>query len=273
MCLPACTIKLAEAISRRAALRLIGIGTCAASVAPSATKAVLASPRPSFRRVIDLTHTLSPSFPTPWKQPLAMEQISKLGKDKWNIYRWHLNEHIGTHLDAPLHCTELDSADRIPVERLVGPLVIVDIRERAAANPDSHLTLQDLKDWENRHGPVPDGAVVALSSGWDAHVEDHRKFLGLDNQGGHHLPGFHLEAVQFLQEERNVVGIATDTLNLDTASAGEFPVHHYWLGHNKWGLENLANLGLLPATGATIVVGSPKIAGCTGGPSRVLALL
>ena len=79
-------------------------------------------------------------------------------------------------------------------------------------------------------------------------------FLGLDSQGGYHLPGFRLEAVQFLHEQRHVVGIATDTLNLDAASAGDFPVHHYWLGHNKWGLENLANLGLLPAAGATIVV-------------------
>jgi kynurenine formamidase len=171
---------------------------------------------------MDLTHTLSPTFPTPWKDPLALEPISKLGKEKWNIFRWHLNEHIGTHLDAPLHCTDLDSADRIPVERLVGPLVIVDIRERAASNPDSQLTLDDL--------------------------------------------------IQFLHEERKVNGIATDTLNLDAAVAGDFPVHHYWLGQNKWGLENVANLGLLPPHGATIVVGSPKIAGCTGGPSRVLAL-
>jgi hypothetical protein len=68
---------------------------------------------------------LKPQFSTPWKQPLALEQISKSGRDKWNIFRSHLNEHIGTHLDAPLHCTELDSADRIPVEQLVGPLAIV----------------------------------------------------------------------------------------------------------------------------------------------------
>jgi kynurenine formamidase len=112
-----------------------------------------------------------------------------------------------------------------------------------------------------------------MFSGWDSHVKDAGKFLGLDEQGGYHLPGFHLEAVQFLHEERRVNGIATDTLNLDAAVAGDFPVHHYWLGQNKWGLENVANLGLLPPHGATIVVGSPKIAGCTGGPSRVLALL
>lgn len=79
--------------------------------------------------------------------------------------------------------------------------------------------------------------------------------------------------MQFLHEARNVVGIVTDTYNLDAAQAHGFPVHHYWLGHGKWGVENVANLGLLPPAGATIVVGGPKLAGCTGGPSRVLALV
>ena len=255
-------------------LRRLGVAACATAIAPSRLKADPPQPpRYSFQRVVDLTHTLSPTFPTPWKEPLLLEQVSRLGKEKWNIFRWHLNEHIGTHLDAPLHCTNLDSADRIPVEQLVGPLVVVDIRERASVNPDTELTLDDLRQWETKHDRVPDGAVVAMFSGWDAHVNDARKFLGLDEKGAYHLPGFSLKAVQFLHEHRKVKGIATDTLNLDAATAGDFPVHHYWLGQNKWGLENLANLGQVPPLGAILIVGSPKIAGCTGGPSRVLALL
>lgn len=255
-------------------LRSLGLAACAAAVAPDPLPAAQELPRRySFERVIDLTHTLSPAFPTPWKEPLALEQVSRLGKDKWNIFRWHLNEHIGTHLDAPLHCTNLDSADRIPAEQLVGSLVVVDIRPRVAANPDSELTLDDLRAWEKEHGRIPNGAVVAMFSGWDAYVHDRRKFLGLDDQGHYHLPGFSLEAVQFLHQQRKVIGIATDTLNLDAAAASDFPVHHFWLGQNKWGLENLASLGQVPPRGATIVVGSPKIAGSTGGPSRVLALV
>ncbi len=254
-------------------LRSLGVAACAAAAAPLVLRADDPPPPVSFKRVVDLTHTLSASFPSPWKDGFAMEQISKLGKDKWNIFRWRLNEHVGTHLDAPLHCTELDSADRIPIEQLIGPLAVVDIRARAAENPDAQLTPDDLKAWEKAHGRLPDGAVVTLSSGWDAHVGNARKFLGQDEKGNYHLPGFHLEAVQFLHQERKIKGIATDTLNLDSAFAGDFPVHHYWLGQNKWGLENVANLGQLPPSGATIVVGSPKIAGCTGGPSRVMALL
>src|SRR5579862_256057 len=273
MCLPACTLQLAEAHSRRQMLRSLGIAAAAATVAPLAIKADDPPPRTSFNRVIDLTHTLTPNFPTPFKDPLTLEQISKLGKDKWNIFRWHLIEHIGTHIDAPLHCTDGESVDKISAERLVGPLAVIDIRDRVAQNPDAHLTLEDLKAWEKKNGPIPNGAVVALNSGWDSYVSQPKKFLGQDEKGNYHLPGFDLAAVQFLHEDRKVIGIATGTLNLDASNAGDFPVHHYWLGHGKWGLENVANLGQLPAAGATIVVGAPKIAGCTGGPSRVFALV
>ncbi len=272
MCLPECTLKLAQAASRRRFLQRAGIAACAAAIAPSTSKAD-EPPRYSFQRVVDLTHTLGPSFPMTWPNPFVMEQVSKLGKDKWNAYRWHLQEHSGTHLDAPLHCTQGLSADRIPADQLVGPLVVVDIRAHAAAKADAQLTPDDLKAWERQHGPIPHGAVVAMFSGWDTRVGDARKFFGLDETGGYHFPGFHLEAVQFLQEQRDIKGIATDTLSLDPGSSGDFPVHHYWLGHHKWGLENVAALGQLPPQGAIIVVGGPKIAGCTGGPSRVLALL
>lgn len=271
MCLPACTMNLAEAASRRRFLRQAGIAACATAIAPATANAD-GAPHRGFQRVVDLTHTLSASFPSTWPNSLVLEQVSKLGKDKWNAFRWHVQEHSGTHLDAPLHCTQGLSADLIPVEDLVGPLVVVDIRARAAANADAQLTPDDLLDWQRQYGPIAAGAVVALFSGWDARANDARKYFGLDDKGGYHFPGFHVEAVQYLHEQRTVKGIATDTLSLDPGSSGDFPVHHYWLGRQKWGLENLAGLGQLPAKGATIVVGAPKIAGCTGGPCRVLAL-
>lgn len=272
MCLPDCTIRLAEAASRRRFLQQAGVVACATVIA-SPTAQSDEPPHCSFRQVVDLTHTLSATFPMTWPNPFVLEQVSKLGEDRWNAYRWHLQEHSGTHLDAPLHCTEGPSADRIPVDQLVGPLVVVDIRARACADADTQLTPDDLEVWEQQHGPIPAGAIVALFSGWDARVDDARKFFGLDDKGVYHFPGFHVEAVQFLHEQRSVNGIATDTLSLDPGPSTDFPAHHYWLGRRKWGLENVANLGRIPANGSTVVVGAPKIAGCTGGPSRVLALL
>jgi kynurenine formamidase len=92
-------------------------------------------------------------------------------------------------------------------------------------------------------------------------VDDARRYFGLDDQGGQHFPGFHLEAVQFLHEQRSIKGIATDTLSLDPGASADFPVHQYWLGHSEWSLGNVAGLGKPPAIGSTIIVGASKIAG------------
>jgi kynurenine formamidase len=276
MCLPACTIQLAEKASRRSFLKKLGAGAAAAAIAPAAARAQTGADearRFTFGRIVDLTHTLHANFPFPVDHAFSMERISTRPKDMWNIYRWHFHEHIGTHIDAPFHCSDRDTVELIPADKLFGPLAVIDIRQRAAGDPDTRLTPDDIKAWENAHGPIPAGAVVAMCSGWDAKVGDSRQFFGQNNGGGFHMPGFHVETVQMLYKERDVHGIAVDTISLDPGNSGDFPVHHYWLGQNKWGLENVANLGQLPPSGATIIVGGPKVAGGSGGPSRVMALL
>jgi kynurenine formamidase len=277
MCLPACTMQLAEKASRRSFLKKVGVGAATAAIAPGAARAGNGAddaPRFSFQRIVDLTHTLHARFPFPMDHAFSMERISTRPKDTWNIYRWHFHEHIGTHIDAPFHCSDRDTVELIPADKLFGPLAVIDIRQRAAGDPDTRLTPDDIKGWENAHGPIPAGAVVAMCSGWDAKVGDSRQFFGQTGDGGgFHMPGFHVETVQMLYKERDVHGIAVDTISLDAGNSGDFPVHHYWLGQNKWGLENVANLGQLPPSGATIIVGGPKVAGGSGGPSRVMALL
>lgn len=176
MCLPACTIRLARAATRRQFLRSAAVAAALGSSPAEAQE----PPRYMFRHVIDLTHTLGPDFPMTWPNPFRMERTGRLGKDKWNAYRWHIQEHSGTHIDSPLHCTDGPSADRIAAEDLVGPLVVVDVRDRASKNPDARLTPDDLTAWERQHGPIPQGAIVAMLSGWDTRVSDPRKFFGLD---------------------------------------------------------------------------------------------
>jgi kynurenine formamidase len=226
-----------------------------------------------FNRVVDLTHTLTPDFPTgSGQRQLSLERLSTWPKDSWNMYRWHIHEHTGTHLDAPLHRSDKDSADLIPASHLVGPIAVVDIRGKAAADPDAELTPDDLKAWESKHGRLPAGSIVAMCSGWDANVHT-KKFRNAGSNGALHTPGFHIEAAEFLLAERDVKGIVVDTLSLDRGLSADFPVHVRWLGSNRWGVECAANLGELPPKGATVIVGGPKIAGASGGPSRVLALL
>src|SRR5579859_7529482 len=116
MCLPDCTVQLAQQLSRRSLLRNATVA--AAATLPALVRAdvvgsqELPTPRISFRAVVDLTHTLGPDFPFPFPNAFNLERITSRPKDMWNINRWHFHEHIGTHIDAPFHCTDGDTADR-----------------------------------------------------------------------------------------------------------------------------------------------------------------
>jgi kynurenine formamidase len=223
---------------------------------------------------IDLTHTMGTDFPTFGGTPnLEIETLFTFGANGYNMLRWLLIEHTGTHMDAPFHFSaDQNTADMIPISDLVLPLAVVDIRQKVAENPDAQLTPDDIKAWESQHGPLPDRACVAMYSGWEEHLGTD-KFRNADDDGIMHFPAFHIEAIQFLLEERTALGIAVDTLSLDFGPSTDFAVHYAWLPTNRWGMENVANLGQLPPMGATIVAAGPKIKGATGGPSRVLALV
>ena len=226
----------------------------------------------SFSRCLDLTHALDPDFPSFDRDSFALETIASLDADGYNMARWHLIEHSGTHIDAPLHFANGGLAvDQIPLERLILPLVVVDLRARAEADPDATLTPDDLLAFEAEHGAVPAGACVAMLSGWDRHVRS-AQFRNDDDLGVMHFPGFHAEAAALLIE-RDAAGIAVDTLSLDPGASSDFATHALWLPSGRWGLEALANLALLPPTGAVLVVGCPRIAGATGAPCRAFALL
>lgn len=271
MCVPGCLQHVEADLSRRGLLG--GAALAAAAAALPALPAIAAEPR-SFSRVLDLTHTVSPEFPTFFGKPgISFEDQFTFAKDKLNLKVWTLNEHTGTHIDSPFHFSADGwSVDRIPVERLVCPLCIVDIAARAEGDPDTQLTPDDLKAWEAAHGPIPAGACVAMRSGWDRHVAG-AKFRNADAEGAMHFPGFHPEAAAMLMEGGQAVGIASDTLSLDHGASKDFAVHRAWLPSGRWGVEGIAGLGELPATGATLVVGAPKVAGATGGPTRLMALV
>ena len=247
-------------------------------VAAAAAATVAAAPQPLFAqglpaRAEDLTHELHENFPTFFgDQQLFYDKKFSYEKDTFNLYELRINEHTGTHIDAPLHFSaDGKSVAELPVEDLIAPLVVVDIRARAAENADTQLTPDDLKAWTDANGDLPEGAVVALNSGWDAHVGTDR-FRNADGEGKLHFPGFHIEAIRQLLET-SVKAIAVDTLSLDFGQSPDFAVHNTWLPAGRYGIEGVANLGSLPATGATIVVGAPKVRGGTGGPARVFAFV
>lgn len=259
-------------LSRRDMFRLAAAGSVAAAVTvtSSAMPAMAAVPT----KVSDLTHELSESFPTFFgEQQFFANKLFDYQKDKFNLYELRVNEHTGTHVDAPLHFSEDgQSVAEIPVSSLIAPLAIVDIRAKAAENADAQVTPDDLKAWIAANGAIPDGACVAMLSGWDKHVAS-PKFRNPDDKGVMHFPGFHVEAAAMLIEEAKVVGIAVDTLSLDFGASPDFATHYKWLPSNRWGIECITNLEQLPVTGATLIVGAPKHKGGTGGPARILALV
>jgi kynurenine formamidase len=268
MCVPGCQELVHRTLSRRGILGAAAV-FAATAVAPSAA---VAAPRP-FKKVVDLTHTMSADFPTfDGKPGIEMQKVFELKKDGYNLYRWSLIEHSGTHLDAPIHFSENGVAvEQIPAEVLMTPLAVINIADKAAKDPDYQLSRADLAAWERRHGRLPDNACVAMNSGWAKHVS--ARYVGKDAGGVMHFPGFAPDAAAWLLKERKVAGLAVDTLSLDHGASKDFKTHVSWLGAGRWGLENVAGLDSVPAAGATLMVGLAKVKGATGGPTRLFALV
>jgi kynurenine formamidase len=194
-------------------------------------------------------------------------------KEKFNLWKMTYGEHIGTHFDAPLHFSaDGKSVGVIPVGDLVCPLAVVGVSAKAAKDADCRITIDDVRAWERRFGRIPDGACVAMRSGWDAHVRTDR-FRGADTSKALHFPGVALDTAEYLIRERKVVGLVVDTLSLDHGLSKDFAVHYKWLPSGRYGIECIANLDQLPPSGATLVAGAPKFKGGSGGPGRVMALV
>ena len=134
------------------------------------------------------------------------------------------------------------------------------------------LVADDIAAWTSAHGDIPAGACVAMHSGWSGKVGGDG-FRNADAEGKQHYPGFHPEATQMLIEGGAAGSIAVDTLSLDHGASTTFDVHYQWLPSGRFGIENIANLDKVPAAGATLVVGAPKIRGGTGGPARIFAMV
>jgi kynurenine formamidase len=186
------------------------------------------------------------------------------------------SEHSGTHLDSPIHFGEgRATTDAIPLSRLIGPAVVVDIVASCARDRDYRLTAADLGAWEAAHGAIPGGAIVLVRTGWGRFWPDKKTYLGSDVPGDveHlHFPGIGRDAAERLVA-RKVVGVGIDTASLDHGPSRDFIAHRVLNGAGLYGLENLADLDRVPAVGATLIALPMKIKGGSGGPARVIAIL
>jgi kynurenine formamidase len=278
-------VRQRAAVSRRDVLRT-GAATGIAAVAAGSllsgrsARALQATPVAAglpagFTSVVDLSHVWGPTFPMyPGAQQPDIQVIVTIAENGFFKNQLTLDEHTGTHMDAPAHFAEDGTtADQLPVENFIAPLVVVDVSERTASDPDTQGTVDDLTAWESANGPIPPGAFVALYSGWEARLIDPATYINQDDAGVQHYPGWHPDAAAFLVNERDVVGAGVDTLSLDFGASTDFGTHLTLLPAGKFGIENLANLANVPPAGATVIFGGPKHEGASGGPTRVLALV
>ena len=227
--------------------------------------------------LVDLTHALGPTnphWPGPGYEPFAYEIFATIEDDGVLSGRFTMAEHTGTHLDAPNHFVEGQiPMDQIPLDQLIVGAVVIDTRAEVRENPDYVLTPDDIRGWEGTNGLIPRGTLVLMYTGWDERWSDFALYKNADEDDKLHFPGFSPEAAEMLTGERDVVGLGIDTLSVDPGLSEDFQVHHISHGRAKYHLENVANLGQLPATGARVIVAPIKIEDGTGGPARIFALV
>jgi kynurenine formamidase/glyoxylase-like metal-dependent hydrolase (beta-lactamase superfamily II) len=230
----------------------------------------------SINHIQDLTHTLTDKFPfipVPGVTfPFELIPIAAMEKHGVRANKWIIHEHIGTQIDAPNHFAPDGIAlEALDVKDLIVPVIVIDISEKSSTNADATLTVDDIRKWEATNGRVPYNACVMMYSGWEKFLYED-KYIGLDQSHTKHFPGISLEAMQFLLSERNISGVGVDVISFDPGYDNEYKGHKLLLGAGKWGLEAVANLKLIPANGAHLFVGAPKVKGATGGIVRLLAV-
>ncbi|HEX2495989.1 MAG TPA: cyclase family protein [Gaiellaceae bacterium] len=279
MCLPGTVEKVREQtrsedgprLDRRAVL-LGGVGAAVAATFPARATAGRSHRREKKKHLEDLTHVFTDGFPVFTFDPPASEVLITIPTGGFYAQKWTFGEHSGTHMDAPGHFVEGGRlSPDITLEELIVPIVVIDISSRAARDPDTAVTVDDLRRFERRRGRIPDGALVCMDSGWAAKVDDPLEFKGGDAFPNYHFPGFSLEAAMWLAERRDVTGIGVDTISLDPGNSQTFPVHVNFLATDRYGLEGLNNLDQIPPEGAVAYVGLIPWEKGSGGPCRVIA--
>lgn len=238
--------------------------------------------------VVDLTAPLSEAtpilrLPEPFGDtvPFQLTEISRYDErgPAWYWNNIHSGEHTGTHFDAPIHWIsgkDKEDVAQVPARRLIAAAVVLDFAAQAQADPDFLLEVDHVRDWEKRHGRLPEGGWLLYRTGWDARSQSQEEFLNADDAGPH-TPGISVECARWLAEETPVIGVGVETVGTDAGAAAgfdpPFPCHSFLLGAGKYGLTQLRNLAMLPPTGTVLVAAPLPIVGGSGSPTRVLALV
>jgi kynurenine formamidase len=235
-------------------------------------------------RFVELTHPFAREtlfWPTE-EEGFVLEPVfhgTTEGGWHYEANKFRTAEHGGTHLDAPAHfAAGGDTADAVPLTRLVAAAVRVDVRDVCARDRDHAVTIADLAAFETAHGAIPAGAIVLLDTGFAARWPDRERYLGTAERGAPatahlHFPGLSAEAARWLAEERRIAAVGIDTASIDPGPSRDFAAHRELAARGVPAFENLASLGELPPRNFWVIALPMRIAGGSGGPLRAIALL
>jgi kynurenine formamidase len=229
----------------------------------------------AYRQIIELSHIIDPNMPHwPGDPPTGFQPHAAIATDEFYLRQLTIGEHSGTHMNA---AKTFDGSaagiDDYSASQLVLPIVVIDLRDRAAADADYTVTIADLQAWEAQHQPIAPGSLVALWTGWQAKWHDPIAFFNQDDRGQLHFPGFHKSATQFLLDQRAIAGVGTDTHGVDPGCEETFATNRLVLAAGGIVLENLTNLDRLPPQGATLAIGRLPLRGGSGSPVSILAFI
>ena len=234
-------------------------------------------------RWIELSHSLNNSSPYWAGIPEGAVELGTVVYD-WGqpmldclIQTFKFPGQFGTHIDFPGHFIKEGAlSEQYGVKDTVFPLCVEDITAKVAENPCYAVTVDDLKEYEAKYGAIPEGAFVALYTGWSKHWPDMDAISGIAEDGSENFPGWSLDALKYIYEVRGAAANGHEALDTDAsaeaAKAGDLACERYVLGLGKLQVEVLCNLDQVPAAGAIVVVSYPRIEGATGLPARVWAI-
>ena len=230
------------------------------------------------RQFVDLTHAFAPGIPH-WKGFKDEERTTLYNYDKAGFLaqEYRIPGQWGTHIDPPAHFHQgLRTVDQIDLKESILPLVVIDVHEKVARDPDYVVSMDDVKRWEKRHGAIPAKAFVALRTDWSRRWPDDAAMQNRDAQGISHYPGWSKPVLEYLYEVRKITASGHETTDTDpglATSKDDYSLEAYILGRNHYQIELLANLDQVPEAGALVVVTWPKPKAGSGFPARVFAIL
>lgn len=197
----------------------------------------------------------------------------------YEAYNYSGAEHGGTHLDAPVHFAKGKwSVDQIPLERLTGEAVVIDVSAKALKDVDYQINVVDIEAWEKTNGKLADDIMILFRTGFGSFYPDAKKYLGTDERGPDavaklHFPGIHPDLANWLVKNRKIKAVGLDVASVDYGQSKDFKTHQVLYEQNISGFENVANLDKLPVKGTFIVALPMKIKGGSGGPLRIVAIV